>query len=58
MAQRDGVISPTVNFTEPDPEIALDVVPNCARQARVDVAMSNAFAFGGLNAVLVLKRAP
>jgi len=58
MALGDGIIAPTVNFTEPDPAIALDVVPNCARQARVDVAMSNAFAFGGLNAVLVLKRAP
>lgn len=58
MALRDGVITPTVNYTEPDPDIVLDVVPNTARQAQVNVAMSNAFAFGGLNAVLVLKRAP
>lgn len=56
MAIEKGVMAPTVNFTEPDPEIPLDVVPNTAREARVDVVMSNAFAFGGLNAVLILKR--
>ncbi|WP_296477188.1 beta-ketoacyl synthase [Roseinatronobacter sp.] len=58
MALCEGVIPPTVNFNEPDPEIGLDVVPNSAREVRVDVTMSNAFAFGGLNAVLVLRRAP
>ncbi len=57
MAVRDGVIAPTINYDEPDPECALDVVPNEAREARVDVALSNAFAFGGLNAVLALRRA-
>jgi nodulation protein E len=57
MAVRDGVIAPTINFQEPDPECALDVVPNEAREADVDVALSNAFAFGGLNAVLALRRA-
>ena len=56
MALREGVIAPTVNYSEPDPEIALDVVPNAARDGRVDVVMSNAFAFGGLNAVVILKR--
>lgn len=56
MAIREGVIAPTVNFSEADPEIVLDVVPNAAREGRVDVVMSNAFAFGGLNAVLILKR--
>ena len=56
MAIRDGVIAPTMNFSEPDPEIMLDVVPNEARAGKVDVVMSNAFAFGGLNAVLILKR--
>ena len=56
MALRDGVIAPTIGYEEPDPECALDVVPNEAREARVDVALSNAFAFGGLNAVLALKR--
>lgn len=56
MAVRDGVIAPTINFEAPDPECALDVVPNEAREAHVDVALSNAFAFGGLNAVLALRR--
>ncbi len=56
MAVRDGVIAPTIGYEEPDPECALDVVPNEAREADVDVALSNAFAFGGLNAVLALRR--
>ena len=55
MAVRDGVIAPTANYEEPDPECAFDVVPNEAREAKVDVALSNAFAFGGLNAVLALR---
>ncbi|MBU2888603.1 beta-ketoacyl-[acyl-carrier-protein] synthase family protein [Celeribacter halophilus] len=57
MALRDGIIAPTINYEEPDPECALDVVPNVARDAQVEVALSNAFAFGGLNAVLALKKA-
>ncbi len=57
MALRDGIIAPTIGYQEPDPECALDVVPNQARQARVDAVLSNAFAFGGLNAVLALRRA-
>lgn len=56
MALREGVIAPTIGYEEPDPECMLDVVPNTAREARVDVALSNAFAFGGLNAVLALRR--
>ncbi len=56
MALRDGVIAPTIGYEEPDPECALDVVPNEARDAKVEVALSNAFAFGGLNAVLALKK--
>ncbi|MEO0866790.1 MAG: beta-ketoacyl-[acyl-carrier-protein] synthase family protein, partial [Pseudomonadota bacterium] len=55
MALRDGVIAPTIGYEEPDPECALDVVPNEAREASVDVALSNAFAFGGMNAVLALR---
>ncbi|MCH2078555.1 MAG: beta-ketoacyl-[acyl-carrier-protein] synthase family protein [Rhodobacteraceae bacterium] len=55
MALRDGVIAPTIGYEEPDPECALDVVPNVAREARVTGALSNAFAFGGLNAVLALR---
>lgn len=56
MALRDGVIPPTVGYETPDPDCALDVVPNEAREARVEVALSNAFAFGGLNAVIALRR--
>ncbi|CAM3234184.1 beta-ketoacyl synthase [Paracoccus nototheniae] len=56
MALRDGVIAPTIGYQEPDPECALDVVPNEAREARVDAVLSNAFAFGGLNAVIALRR--
>ncbi|WP_128254036.1 beta-ketoacyl-[acyl-carrier-protein] synthase family protein [Falsirhodobacter deserti] len=56
MALRDGVIAPTIGYEEPDPECALDVVPNTARDAKVDVVLSNAFAFGGLNAVLALRK--
>ncbi len=56
MAVRDGVIAPTIGYEEHDPECALDVVPNEAREAKVQYALSNAFAFGGLNAVLALKR--
>ena len=55
MALRDGVIAPTIGYDEPDPECALDVVPNTAREAQVHVALSNAFAFGGLNAVMALR---
>ncbi|WP_102223139.1 beta-ketoacyl-[acyl-carrier-protein] synthase family protein [Acidimangrovimonas sediminis] len=56
MALRDGIIAPTIGYEEFDPECALDVVPNAAREARVDVVLSNAFAFGGLNAVLALRK--
>ena len=56
MALRDGVIAPTIGYEEADPECALDVVPNEARDAKVDVVLSNAFAFGGMNAVLALRK--
>jgi nodulation protein E len=58
MALRDGVIAPTIGYEEPDPECALDVVPNEAREATVTACLSNAFAFGGFNAVLALRAAP
>ncbi len=55
MALRDGVIAPTIGYEKPDPACDLDVVPNVARDVKVTVALSNAFAFGGLNAVLALR---
>jgi len=55
MALRDGVIAPTIGYEKPDAECALDVVPNVAREAKVKAVVSNAFAFGGLNAVLALR---
>lgn len=56
LALRDGVLPPTANFTTLDPACDLDVIPNDPRVAEVDVALSNSFAFGGLNAVLALQR--
>ena len=57
MAMRDGVIPPTANYREPDPDCDLDVTPNVARQRRVRAAISNGFAFGGTNAVVAFKAA-
>lgn len=56
-AMRGGIIPPTANFLEPDPACDLDVVPNHSRPAEFEWALSNSFAFGGLNAVLVFRRA-
>lgn len=55
MATRDGVVPPTVGYREPDPECDLDVTPNEARERPVRAALSNAFAFGGTNAVVAVK---
>jgi len=55
IALHEGVIPPTANFTRPDPACDLDVVPNTARRAQVEWALSNSFAFGGLNAVLAFR---
>lgn len=56
LAIRDNLIPPTINYETPDPECDLDYVPNAARKATVNVAMSNSLGFGGHNAVLVVKR--
>jgi nodulation protein E len=55
LALRDGLLPPTANYREPDPQCDLDVIPNVARVAHVEYALSNSFAFGGLNAVLALR---
>lgn len=57
LALRKGILPPTANFTETDPACNLDVIPNTARPAAVEFALSNSFAFGGLNAVLAFRRA-
>lgn len=51
-----GVLPPTANFIEPDPQCNLDVIPNEARRAEIEYALSNSFSFGGLNAVLAFRR--
>jgi nodulation protein E len=56
LSMRAGIAPPTINYLGPDPECDLDYVPNAARDLKIDTAMSNSFAFGGLNAVLVLKQ--
>jgi nodulation protein E len=56
-ALHHGILPPTANFRERDPECDIDVIPNQPRIAAVEYAMSNSFAFGGLNAVLVFRRA-
>ena len=53
-ALKHGVVPPTIGFQRPDPECDIDCVPNTAREAKVTAALSNAFAFGGLNAVIAL----
>ena len=56
MAMDKGVVPPTINYEEPDPELDLDYVPNTARDAKVEYAMSNSLGFGGTNATLLFKK--
>ena len=56
LALKHQVLPPTANFVEKDPECDLDVVPNQSREASIEYALSNSFAFGGLNAVLAFKK--
>ncbi len=53
---QSGVLPPTINQTTPDPSCDLDYVPNCARERRVNLAVSTSFGFGGQNAALVMRR--
>jgi len=55
-AIREGILPPTIHYQTPDPECDLDVIPNIAREKRIDLAISNAFGFGGHNAVLAVRR--
>ena len=56
LAIHDGIIPPTINLDNPAEECDLDYVPNMARKADVETAMTNSFGFGGTNAALVLKK--
>ena len=57
LALREGTIAPTLGFQTADPDCALDLVTGTARQANISACLSNAFAFGGMNAVLALRKA-
>ncbi len=56
LALREGILPPTIHYVEPDPECDLDYIPNTARKAQVDLALSSSLGFGGHNAVLAFKK--
>ncbi|MGA9594478.1 MAG: beta-ACP synthase, partial [Candidatus Acidiferrales bacterium] len=58
LALHHGILPPSANYNEPDPECDLDYIPNQPRVLRVAAALSNSFAFGGLNAVVAFRAAP
>ena len=57
LAVTEDIAPPTINYLGPDPECDLDYVPNTARKMKIDAALNNSFAFGGLNAVVAVKKA-
>ena len=54
----DGILHPTINQENSDPECDLDYIPNTARESKINIAISNSFGFGGQNACLVIKKFP
>jgi len=56
MAMEEGIIPPTINYQTPDEDCDLDYVPNQARQADLNIVMSNSFGFGGTNGVVIFKK--
>ena len=56
LAVKEDIVPPTINYQTPDPECDLDYVPNKARKVKVNVAISNAFGFGGHNACIAVKK--
>jgi 3-oxoacyl-(acyl-carrier-protein) synthase len=56
LALRDGILPPTINYEQPDPECDLDYIPNKARRQPISIALSNSMGFGGHNAVVILGK--